>query len=342
MKHELKSIIARLNPKSFGVDKISIGSFIKLGVGEGNMNYLFSIENRKFICRVNIDKHMPEKTKNEFNSLKNIEGLGIAPKAYYYHYENRKIPYEFIILEYIQGKPFRMRKRRYTSKQIRQIAQILARLHSEKCAGLHKQKYSYQHYLKQGLEYDKVINKYSDRLRNELKQIHSNIRGILPKTEAHEFGLIHGDVCPQNIIQTANGLKLIDWESLQCSDPAKDVANVLTDLELKDDDLALFLKQYHNIRRDATILERAHIYSALFRYTYFLWEITRSFEIIHKKLPKEYLSKTTAQRHINEARFQYRKLSKLVKMPLIDVGVLFDREATHDAEQFSTTHQSLI
>lgn len=323
MKHELKSIIEGLNPKSLGVDKISISSFAKLGIGEGNLNYLFSVGDREFVCRVNIDKHTPSKSRNEFNLLKNIESLRIAPKAYYHYRRSREFPWEFNIIEFIKGKPFRMKKRSYTSNQIRQIARILAKLHSIKCNSLPKQKYSYQHYLAESLEYNRTINKYNDRLRNELRQIHTNVRTFLPKIEEHEFGLIHGDVCPQNIIQTANGVKLIDWESFQCSDPAKDIANVLVDLELKNDDLVLFLEEYDRIRKDATILDRANIYAVLLRYTYFLWEITRSFEIIRKKLPKEYLDKTTARSHINEASFQFRKLSKLINVPRINVDILF-------------------
>ena len=65
MKAELKFIIENLNPKLLGVDKVSINSFKKLGVGEGNLNYLFKIKNKKFICRVNIDRGVPNKSKNE-------------------------------------------------------------------------------------------------------------------------------------------------------------------------------------------------------------------------------------------------------------------------------------
>jgi len=85
MKAELRYIIENLNPKLLGVDKISIDSFKKLGVGEGNLNYLLRIKNKKFVCRVNIDKGVPNKSKEEFNSLKKIESLNIAPKVYYYH-----------------------------------------------------------------------------------------------------------------------------------------------------------------------------------------------------------------------------------------------------------------
>ena len=93
MKAELKFIIENLNPKLLGVDKVSIDSFKKLGVGEGNLNYLFKIKNKKFICRVNIDKRVPNKSKNEFESLKRVENLNIAPKTFYYHPKDKKFPY---------------------------------------------------------------------------------------------------------------------------------------------------------------------------------------------------------------------------------------------------------
>jgi len=323
MKAELKFIIENLNPKLLDVDNVNIGSFKKLDVGEGNLNYLFKIKNKKFICRVNIDRGMPNKSKEEFNSLKKVESLNIAPKPFYYHLKDKKFLHSFIILEFIEGKPLRMKKRNYTQKQVKQISFILAELHSKNYNSLPKKDYSFQHYLKECEDYNKIINKHNDKLKREFNEIHKRIKIFLPKKEEHKFSLIHGDVCPQNIVETKNGLKLIDWESLKCSDPSKDIANILIDLELKNSDLDLFLKEYQKIRKDPTILERARIYEVLLRAVYFLWEIVRSFEIINKELPKEYLNKTTAQSHINEARFQFRKLSKLIDIPKINIDVLF-------------------
>jgi len=285
MKAELKSVIENLNPKLLGIEKISIDSFKKLGVGEGHLNFLFRIKNKKFICRVNIEKDVPNKSKEEFNSLKRVENLDIAPKTFYYHPKDKKFPYGFIILEFIEGKPLRMKQRSYTRRQIRQIAFVLAELHSKGCNGLPKKNYSFRYYIKHCEDYNKTINEYNGKLKGELEDIHNRIRNFLSKKEEHKFSLIHGDVCPQNIVEAKKGLKLIDWESLQCSDPAKDIANILIDLELKDKDLDFFLKEYQRIRKDPTILERAKTYAVLLRAVYFLWEITRSFEIINKKLP---------------------------------------------------------
>lgn len=323
MNSELKFVIEGLNPKLLGVDRLSIDSFKKLGVGEGNLNYIFKIKDRKFVCRVNIDKGMPNKSRDEFDSLKKVESLNIAPKPYYYHQKDKKFPHEFIIIGFIEGKPFRMKKRNYTQKQIKQLAFILSELHSKKCKGLPKKKYSFQHYLKDGEDFIKFINKHNNKLKEEFKDLHNRIGNSLPKKEEHRFSLIHDDVCPQNIVETKEGLELIDWESLQYSDPARDIAHILVDLELKNKDLRMFLQEYHKVRKDQTILERAKTYAILLRYINFLWEITRVFEIINKELPEAYLNKTTAQAHINEAKLQFRHLSRLIKIPKIDIAVLF-------------------
>ncbi|MBU3923457.1 MAG: GNAT family N-acetyltransferase [Nanoarchaeota archaeon] len=320
----LKSVIESLNPKLFGVDEVKIGFFKKLGVGEGNVNYVFKIGDKKYICRMNIDKGMPGKSRTEFKSLKAVEGLGIAPKVYYCHPRSKIFPLGFIILEYIEGKAFYCRKRSYTTGQIKQIARVLGELHSVKVRGFSKEDYSYEHYLKQGRDYNRIINKRSDKLKRELGEINKKVEEFLSGEERHKFSLIHGDVCPQNIVEARDGLKLIDWESLQYSDPAKDVANILIDVELKGKDLALFLKEYGKVRNDSGIFERAKIYAVLFRYNYFLWEITRSFEIANKELPEEYLNKTSALSHIHEAKFQYKHLRELIDVPKINIDSLFE------------------
>lgn len=322
MKSELKSIIENLNPKLLGVDRISVNSFRKIGVGECNVNYLIKINDKKFICRVRFSG-MPNKSKYEFDVLKKIQSLNIVPKPYYYHPKDKTFPYEFVILEFMEGKPLPSNKRTYTKDQIKQIACILAELHSKKCNGFPKKNFSFHHYITESKSYTKSINKYNNKLESELEVLHKRIRDFLPKKEDHKFSLIHGDVCPKNIVEAKGGLKLIDWETLQCSDPARDIANILIDLEWKDKNLDLFLKKYYKIRKDPTILDRAKVYAILMRYMYVLWEIVRVFEIINKKFPKEYLKKTTAQSHINEAKFQFRKLGKLIDVPKINIDVLF-------------------
>ncbi len=323
MKQELKRAIESLDPGLFGVKKIHVKYFKKLGIGESNLNYLFGIGNKKLICRVNIDKTSPDKYRKEFNALKAVDRLGVAPKAYYCHPKGLEFPYGFIIIGFVEGKPFSMKKREYSKSQIRQLAVILAELHSQKNIGLPREDCSFRGYLKKGSEYLDSIGRRTNRQNEKLQEINTTVKRFLPQNETHKFGLVHGDICPQNIIETKNGLRLIDWESLQYSDPATDIAHLLTDLGLKGNNLDLFLWEYHNVRSDPGILERAKTYAVLLRYTNFLWEITRSFEIMNKELLDEYLRKTTAQEHINEAKLQFRRLGELVSIPKINIDALF-------------------
>ncbi len=320
MKSQLKEIIKKINPELFGVKEINFASFKKLGVGEGNLNYVFKLGNKKFICRVNIDKEMPNKSKDEFDNLKKIQYLGISPKPIYLHDKNPK----FIILDFIKGHPFRMGKRTFTDSQVKNIAKILASLHNQKINSMKKREYTYSHYFEESQEYFKQINKYTkNKFSDILSILDSQIMSQISKKETHEFGLIHGDLCPQNLVETDNEIKLIDWESVKYSDPAKDIANILIDFELNKQQLDLFLREYSKLRFDKTILNRAKTFAILLRYVYVLWEITRTFEIINKELPKEYLQKTTAKSHLNEAKKQFNKLKKLVEISNLNIDSLF-------------------
>ena len=85
------------------------------------------------------------------------------------------------------------------------------------------------------------------------------------------------------------------------------------------------MKEYKKLRKDEGILERAKVYAVLLRFIYFLWEIVRSFEIIHKELPKEYLIKTTAKSHIHESNYQFKRLRKIIDIPDFNVENIFKR-----------------
>jgi len=324
MRKSLIDVITQLNPSVLNLNKMNLDSFKKLGIGEGNLNYLFNISGKKFICRININKNNPTKTRREYAALKSIEKARIAPMAYYLHNANKYFPNDFVILQFIEGKSLRMKKRSYTQNQIKQIAVILAKLHNIKATKQSKSEYTYKQGLRQAKVYLDVINKDTKgRFRPQFTLIHKKIREFIPKKEVHMFGMIHSDVCPQNIVESNNELKLIDWESLKYSDPAKDISTVMIDMGLKNENLNLFLDEYHKIRKDESILDRARIYAVLMTYHYFLWELVRSYEIMRKELPKEYLVKTSAKRHFNEARHQFKNLKKLIKLPEVKIDKVF-------------------
>ncbi len=316
MKSEIKNIIKQLNPKLFGVKEIKINSFRKLGIGEGNLNYILKINNKEYNCRINIKTKKLNKLKNEFETLKKIEKYGFSPKPIYFH--NKP---EFSILTFIKGTPFRHGKKTYTKNQIISIAKTLAKLHSVKTT-LKPSNYNYGYYLN-GAKH--LIDELNKRTNNELKPIllntYKNILKQIPNKENHKYSLIHGDIVPQNIIETTKSIKLIDWENVEVSDPAKDIAQVLIDIEIKGKNLELFLKTYFKIRKDTTILNRAKIYAILMRQNYYIWELIRTLKIKNKELPQEYLNKTNTKQHLQEAKKQLKKLYYQInkKPPIINL-----------------------
>jgi|GEM_PF-1145992 thiamine kinase-like enzyme len=322
---KIKEIIESIAPEVLDLKEIRVKSFKKLGVGEGNINYVFVLGGKKFICRINLEVSVPEKSEREYNFLKTIENLKIAPKVYFLHKKNGIFGSDFIILDFIEGDVWRSRKRTYTDTQIKRLARAMGNLHKTKIASLKKEEYEYSDYLigiKKHIE--DIVGYAGKKYLKDLMKIHDTVRAQIPKEEKHRFSLIHDDLCPQNIVEHKEGVEIIDWESGKFSDPAKDVSHILTDFELKGKDLDLFLAEYLKLNRDKDILERVRVYDLLNRLVYFVWEIVRSFEIINKELPKEYLAKTTAESHINEAKFQFRKLRELVDVGELDVDCFFE------------------
>jgi len=272
MKTKIKQIIKSLNPSILGVESIHIDSLRKLGVGEGNVNYILKIDNKKFIVRKNITKDEPYKSINEYKSLKQVEDLNIAPKVYYRYHKGAYLN-DFLILDYISGKSMYKGKRKYTKNQLTALAKLLASLHNKKNVTLPKRAYAYSFYLKEGLKATRLVSKYNDKLESELKHIHKLVKAQIPSKEKHKFSLIHGDLCPPNIVETKVGMKLIDWEALRYGDPAIDIANILVDMGFNKKDFDLFMIIYQKLRKDKTILERSYIYKLLTHYVYFVYEL---------------------------------------------------------------------
>lgn len=313
MKNKISNIIKNLDPKIFGVNIIKINSFRKLGIGESNLNYILNISNKKFLCRINIDLEMKDKLKKEYNNLKKIQKLKISPKPIYFN----KSP-EFTIIEYLEGKPLK-KNIKITESQIKNLAKIVAKIHRIKISNMKKEEHTYKYYFDESKDYFKYIKKYTNNIPTELKKTNEILKKIVPKKENKKIGLIHGDICPQNVIETGKHINLIDWESVKMSETAKDIANIFVNFKLNKKETQLFVKEYQIIKKDETILQRTKKHEVLLRYLFMLWEIVRTLEIINKYLPEEYLKKTTPEEHIKEAKKQYRELKKLIDVPEINI-----------------------
>jgi thiamine kinase-like enzyme len=300
-------VIEQINPKIFGVENSKVDSIKKLGSGEENINFLLVIGGKKFVCRVRMQ---PREFEREFKTLKAVEKLNITPKVYFLFKGDKNFNKAFMILEYIEGKAFAKKKRTYQKGDIISLAKLLAKMHNSHAKlprdnSLGFDKWEIKEYIKRINKYRKKDPEFTD-LFDELL---SNVNELNVKKD-FSLGIIHRDICPQNMIKTRRGIKLIDWGDLSLSDPAKDIAHVIIELKYEKN-LKIFFREYFKHKKDHGILERAEIYIKSIYAVWLVFEIVRTFEIINKELPKEYLQKTSAKSHIREVKRNFRNCIKL-------------------------------
>jgi aminoglycoside phosphotransferase (APT) family kinase protein len=104
-QHEkrVREYLQRLDPKKLGLNEVKSITIRKLGLGESNLNYLVIVGGKKFIVRINMDPSSPLKSEREYDSLKVVEPLGIAPRAFHFEPSKDYLDEAFIVLEYLEG-----------------------------------------------------------------------------------------------------------------------------------------------------------------------------------------------------------------------------------------------
>jgi aminoglycoside phosphotransferase (APT) family kinase protein len=101
----IKQYMRKIDPGVLGLSQTAKDVKAKrLGLGESNLNYLVNVDGNQFVFRINMDPRSPNKSKTEFDSLKMVEGLGIAPKAFHYEASKECFGETFVILRYVEAK----------------------------------------------------------------------------------------------------------------------------------------------------------------------------------------------------------------------------------------------
>ena len=301
----IKKIIQKIDPKTLGLKKIKIESFKKLGMGYSNLNYLARISGKKFNCRINLDKGSASNLKNEFNNLKIIEKLNISAKPYY-------LSKKFMMIEFIIGKIFPRNNKNYPAKDVKNLAKTLSKLHNSGLKSKHVDKGRWiKHFVKR-IKYinSNTNNVYKELLKELLNIFKPKIESVLKK---HPYCCIHGDLTPQNVINTGKYVKLIDLEDLEYSDAARDLAQLIAQFDFGEESMKIFMKEYKTLDKD--LLIRTKTYAEIHIFSDFLWELTRIFRLKNKDVHEEFAKKYTMQSHINEAKRKFNRLKKLKIVP---------------------------
>lgn len=252
-----------------------------LGKGESNLNLLARNGRKEFVVRVSLLEK--SRTRKEYNILKAIEPLHIAPRPYIIDDSKRFVKEDFIIIEKLPG---RLLNKRISVDDVKIIAKTLLKLHHKRYAGFGQVDGN----LKKGILYDSLNERIGwasyefDNLRDEIirnnkpADLRCSILPVLIKMKrifddiclknrqffsGSRFSVVHGDLRQWNILRYPGGISLIDWELARIADPAEDIGNFFVNSHISEPNKKIFMKEYLGGRTDKSLEKRIKVYELL-------------------------------------------------------------------------------
>jgi len=200
--------------------------------GSYNLNFHVRVGPKDIIFRVNIEPQsgLAAQIEHEFKVLKFVEGHGIAPRAFHYDDSRRYFEFDILIEAYLAGPVLSLE-----ADYLPQVAELLARLHSLDPAGMPFMTWqdpladTYELIRGDLIGYEAVKN--PDKETISLAREVLSISGQQLSKRRHLFQaerLNHTDLCCENFIITADGLRLIDWEKPRVDDVSYDLGCFLS------------------------------------------------------------------------------------------------------------------
>jgi len=221
-----------LPPEVLEVQNTDSVEILGMVTGSYNINFHVRVDKTEFIFRINIDQQsgLNNQIEYEFMVMKFLESHHIAPKAYYFDDSQERFDYPVMIEEYLEGPILSLETEKNISEVISKVAELLSSLHSLKPENM-----PFMIWRNPLVDtYELVSNDLIglEAKRTSEKKTISLAKRMLAKTEAmvlkhrhlfHADSLNHTDLCCENFIKTAQGLRLIDWEKPRVDDYTYDI-----------------------------------------------------------------------------------------------------------------------
>ncbi|MFH1620465.1 MAG: phosphotransferase [Patescibacteria group bacterium] len=228
--------------------------------GGGNHLYIIRLDEKKFLARVNFYflKNEWRVKEHEYQCLKMIEELHIAPRAYYLDASGKLLDQHFIIVDFIEGNSLR----EVADDHVINLAKTLKTLHE----GVLFDKSGEEFPPNDELPYkcsifddfangeDKQIEKYRelpdiDKVIDPYKRIVTKLGGWFHGldffNECRSFCLCHADLKKENILETpGGGIRLIDWEYSGSDIPETDIGRLFAGCDFTKEQQEIFLSHY--------------------------------------------------------------------------------------------------
>jgi thiamine kinase-like enzyme len=285
---KIGNYLKQMPPQVLGIKSVDSTEILDMTPGAYNLNYHVRVNEKKFIFRINIEQQsgLSNQVEVEFVVLKFLEGQRIAPKGL--HFDDSKTYFDFDILieEYLEGPHLSL------GQGVSAVADLLAKLHLLKpvnlpCVTWKNPLQDTYALLRGDLEKYEACQTASNEMIAVTKKVLAKARPV-----ANDYGhlfhaccLNHTDVACDNFINTAEGLRMIDWEKPRVDDYSYDIGCFLSEgaqLWCTENTLALadrerFLRTY--ARKSGMDLEHVHaknqIREPLISLHWILWGATK-------------------------------------------------------------------
>jgi len=288
MQEKIIRYLKNLPPDILEIRSIDAIEILEMISGSYNLNYHVRVDRKDFIFRINIEPQsgLSNQIEYEFGVLKFVEDHAIAPRAYHFDDRRKHFDFDILIEEYLAGPPLSLVK-----ADLPEVAELLARLHSLDPRGMpsivrRKPLAGIDALARSDLAVY-AAKKSSDKKTIRLaKEILAKAEMLIDKYQ-HLFQadcLNHTDLCCENFIKTAQGLRLIDWEKPLVDDGSYDICCFLsTPVELYNSEKILnpeersyFIDTYARLRgqNPDDLIQKVRLTDPLLSLHWILWAAT--------------------------------------------------------------------
>jgi thiamine kinase-like enzyme len=203
------------------------------GLGRTNSNFIVTDGGSKYFARVGRDlPHHAIQRSVEALTGRIAADHGVGPKV---HFAEDGI----LVLALIDGRPLGMPDGRDRSRLAR-IARLLRQLHAipvDLCIPAFSPIESARRYLTMTDDLD---------LPAPRRRIEARLAGL---RACGTRAIVHGDLIPENFIESGERLFLVDWEYAGLSAPEVDMALAVANFELRDEEAEVLFESYGSVDR---------------------------------------------------------------------------------------------
>ena len=319
LRKRIETYLKNILPGTLWVQNMEPLEIHKMTPGSYNLNFHISVDVKEFIFRINIDQQsgLSRQVEYEYNTLKFLEGHGLAPKVYHIDDTRQSFEFDILIEQYLEGPHLLLEK-----SHIPLVAALLAKLHSLDHGGVTfifwpdplKDTYDFvqkdiAHYKTRRTAEEKIIAR-SERTLEEIE-----LRILKSGLPFQADSLNHTDVVCDNFIRTAEGLRMIDWEKPRVDDCSYDLSCFLSEPAqlwcsphvLNAEDREAFIEEYARLSGKSTALlrKKIRIRKPMVSLHWILWGATKLCDLREKRTSPELLGAH------EEKIFRYERIARV-------------------------------